>query len=47
MGTLEGLLQEEQREVGILQDSLAHETKLLREARAKLDQVSDFTETSK
>lgn len=44
MGTLEGLLQEEQREVVLLQDSLGKEAKLLRETRAKMDQVSDFTD---
>lgn len=43
MRTLEGLLQEEQREVVVLQDSLTQESKLLKETRAKVDQVSGFT----
>lgn len=43
MRTLEGLLQEEQREVVVLQESLTQESKLLKETRAKVDQVSGFT----
>lgn len=39
VGTLEGLLQEEQREMVALQDSFTHEAKLLKDSRAKLDQV--------
>lgn len=47
LGTLEGLLQEEQREVMVMQDSLAQETKLLKETRARLDQVGGFKDTGK
>lgn len=37
---MEELLDEEQREVGVLNDSLAHETKLLHQTRMNLDTVS-------
>lgn len=41
VGTLEGLLQEEQREVVAIQDSFTQEAKLLKDTRAKLDQVRE------